>query len=248
MRLTLNSLREVVQKELDREPGQSTFESLINEAGEAWVNMFEWAYLRQRSQRLTLEAGVESYRLGLGVRSVSTLYRPDTYYRPIDVVDFTTWTAEKERYFAGLTRLYDPLATVHWDTREGDTEPRLYLSLFPATNAEDVVFEYEAGWLPLDDSDDVADIPGPLAQSFREFLRRYASARETDKTTVDQVLASFMQGPQGLIARRSSNEHTGQIHPGDGAVGARYRRMKRHAGGQPGTYGAFSHIDYLRYR
>lgn len=248
MRLTLDSLRELVQRELDREPGQSTFESLINEAGEAWVNLFEWPYLRQRSQRLQLEAGVESYRLGLGVRSISTLYRPDTVYRPIRIVDFTTWTEQKERYLAGLTRLCDPLATVHWDTREGDDEPRLYLSVYPATNTEEVVYEYEGGWLPLDESGDVADIPGPLVQSFREFLRRYASARETDKVTVDQVLDSFMRGPQGMLARRVANEHSGQICPGPGAAGERYQRIK--AQGRVGSagYGAFSKLDYLRFR
>jgi hypothetical protein len=122
------------------------------------------------------------------------------------------------------------------------------LSIYPTTVSEDVVFEYEAGWLPLDRSDDVADIPGPLAQSFREFLRRYASARETDKASVDQVLDSFMRGPQGMLAKRVSNEHTGAVIPGDGAAGAHYRRLKSRSGKRSGHYGVFSHIDYLRYR
>ena len=251
MRLTLEALRLVVRKELDRDPGQSTYESLINEAGEAWVNLFEWPYLRERSQRLELIAGTETYKLGPGVRSVNTLYRPETVYQPIQLIDFARWTMERERYLSGITRLYDPLATVVWDQEPDDAAPCLYLKVYPATRTEAVVFEYEAGWLPLDKSQDVADIPAPLTQSFIEFLRRYTLARETDKATVDSVLGSFMQGPQGVIARRASTSHTGEIVPAPGAAGEIYNRRKALRGlygRRASGYGPFCQLDYLRFR
>lgn len=250
MKLTLANLSEIVFQELGRDPGRSTMEALINEGGEAWVNLCEWFYLSERTAEIHVETGVESYRLGLGIRDLhSTLYRPDTSYRPITIVDHETYTAEREYWLSNQTRQYDPLASVRWDTQEDDDRPRLYLSLFPATLTERLVYRFRAGWLPLDEQDDVADIPPPMVQPFKQWIRRYAMAREFDGMGVEQSTAEFMASPTYALAKRADARHRGEPVPAKGGAGERYDRIRaaRRLGLGLG-YGPFSRLDYLRFR
>lgn len=249
MKLTLANLSEVVDKELGREPGRSTMESLINEAGEAWVNAHDWFYLKERSGELTLVAETEDYKLPAGLRSLmNTLYRPDSLYLPIPVIDFESFTVERERYLSSTYRTTNPVAVVRWDTKTGDDRPGLYLSVYPASLAERVVYRYHAGWLPLDEQADVADIPAPLVQPFTEWVRRYAMAREFDDSSMDRVVLEFFAGPTGAMAKLADARHRGTPIPAPGGAGDRYNRIRaRRRMGAMG-FGSFTHCDYLRLR
>lgn len=249
MRLTLANLSETVFQELGRDPARSTMEALINEAGEAWVNLAEWFYLSERTGELTLTPGTEQYQLALGVRDLHReLYRPDTWYPRLQIVDHETFTMERERYLGDTFRQFDPLVTVGWDTQSTDDRPRLYLSVYPATLSERVVYRYRAGWLPLDQQEDVADIPAPLVQPFLEWVRRYAMAREFDAVGMDQMAAQFMAGPTGVMAKRADARHRGRPIPARGGAGDRYVRIKAaRRFGVGAAYGPFSRLDHLRF-
>ena len=250
MKLTLANLAEAVFQELGRDPGRSTMEALINEAGEAWVNLAEWFYLKERSSEIQLVAGTETYQLSPGVQDLHReLYRPDVYYQPIQIVDHETYLAEKDRYLSANFRLYNPLAGVWWDTKEGDDRPRLYLNIYPTDLGERVTYRYRAGWLPLDEQDDVADIPAPLVQPFVEWVRRYAVARGVDGVGMDQMVAQFMAGPTGVMAKRADARHRGQPIAARGGAGERYARLRAKRNViSSGSYGPFSRLEYLSYR
>lgn len=226
MKLTLASLKETVQEELGRGPARSTSEALVNEAGEAWVNAHEWRYLRDRSQDLNIEVGVESYRLGLGVRSVEAVYRPDSHYCEVPIIDFAAFEGERQQFLARSQYLQDPIGTVRWDTKEGDERPRLYLELFPIEFAERFVIRFHAGWLPLDEMEDVADIPGPLSTAFLHWLRMYANHREFPDQYGLGALDTLMRSNVFRKAMSIDGEAAGRIIPAPGGAGAYYNRHR----------------------
>lgn len=192
-RLTLDDLALAVRNEVGRDPSRSTVEALINEAGESWANIHSWAYLRDRSQELELTAGVESYRLGLGVRTVTDIHRPNSTQWKIRLVDYDYWQAERYEWNAQLGRNFKPIATLRYGQEEGDLEPRLYLDIFPVQATETVRIVFQAGWVPLNNRSDVADIPGPLVPSFREWVRMYALTREKPEQYPPGSLDQFIQ-------------------------------------------------------
>lgn len=192
-RLTLDDLALVVREELGRDPSRSTAEALVNEAGESWVNAHSWGYLRNRSQDLAVTAGVESYQLGLGVHAIIDIHRPETPYRDVHLVDFDAWTREKYRYLSDTIWSYEPLATTVFDTRDGDEQPRLYLDVFPVRSTETWRIVYEAGWVPMTDGGDQADLPYFLVPPFREWVRMYALSREKPEQYPMGALDGFMQ-------------------------------------------------------
>lgn len=233
MNLTLGSLASDLISDLGRTPGRSTVEALINEAGEAWVNGHSWIYLRDRTQTINLVAGTEDYQLSLGVRAVNTvLYRPDSIWAPIPVMDYDTFIRERERYLSSVALNFTPIATVRWGTHSRDAGPRLYLQVYPATTVETVVVRYQAGWLPLNESHEVADIPPPMTHGFREWVRRYAQGREKQpQTNVDAAWVSFFNGPIGLSAKKADSSHVGRIIASPGGAGTRYARSKARRAG-----------------
>jgi len=210
MKLTLASLADVVRQELGRDPSRSSVEALVNEAGEAWANAHNWVYLRDRSQDILTEAGVDAYKLGLGVRSVTKVHRPDSAFRPIPLVDFDYFESERSRFFSAPRYQNEPIATLQWSQEPDDDRPRLYLRLFTGTIAERLRVTYHAGWLPLDGSGDVADVPPPLTQPFVQWLRLYAHSREKPELYPLGSLEAYKASPAMLEARRID----GQIHNG----------------------------------
>lgn len=236
MVLTLATLAEEVRQELGRTPARSTSEALVNEAGEAWVNAHSWKYLRDRRQEISLVVGTEDYRLALGVRDVrGVLHRKNSVWHPIPLIDYESFTTERERFLSEVNNTFTPLATLRWDTLDGDTQPRLYLQVYPATLTETVQVQYQAGWLPLDLADDVADIPPPLEQPFKEWVRRYALGREKMPSfSTDAALQTFFGGPAGYRAKTVDAQHVNRIVPAPGAVGARMARSRARRDGFAG--------------
>ena len=226
MRLTLRSARDTIIEELGRTPSRGTVESLVNEAGERWVNAVNWRYLRQRTLEITTQPGVEDYPLGAGVQSIAkVLYRPDTIWCPIQLREFSAFVAERERFLAGIERPFNPFATTVWDVKPGDEERRLYLRIFPAGIAERIVVEYRAGWLPMDEEDDAADLPGPLVVHFRDWLRIYALHREFPERFPIGTLDAFMQSASFVDAKRQDAETVGRLMPSPGRAGENYNRL-----------------------
>lgn len=227
MKLTLDSLRDAVGNELRRTPSRSTIEELVNEAGEAWVNSHSWVYLRDRSQVLELQAEVELYRLGLGVRSVRSIDRVNNPYGPIPIVDFDFLERERNTFQAEARRVRDPIAALQWSQQADDDRPRLYLHVFPAEETESATLIYEAGWLPLDKSDDVADVPPSLGVHFRDWVRFYAMMREFPDKYPPGALDAFRQQHSYQTALKVDGKIHRRIIPAEGGAGERYRRIQQ---------------------
>lgn len=235
MKLDLASLRKIVREELGRDPGKSTYEDLINEAGEAWVNAAEWSYLRDRFLDLDVTSEVESYRLKLGVRSVIRILRPDSIYsREVVLLDYDAFEAERSRYFARQGRQFNPIAATVHDQREGDDRKRVYLELFPVTITERLRIIVEAGWLPLDNSEDVADLPGSVATAFRGWLRTYALHREKPELYPMGTLEQFRQTGAWVDARRADASLSPKVYQRSSLTERNYQRSK--ARGHFGLY------------
>lgn len=227
MQLTLENACRVVREELGRDPAKSSVEALVNEAGERWVSAENWRYLRNRTESLTLEAGVEDYPLGAGVQSIGRiLHRPDSVWAPLELLEFSEFTAYRERYLAGVSNPFNPVATTVWDVKEGDDHKKLYLRIFPARVSERVVVEYRGGWVPMDESDDVADLPPPLVVHFRDWLRIYALHREFPQAHPIGTLDAYMQSASFMEAQRQDAESVGRIMPRCGKIGENYNRTK----------------------
>ncbi|MEL6716828.1 MAG: hypothetical protein AAFP86_23830, partial [Planctomycetota bacterium] len=231
MKLTLDSLSSIVREQLGKLPSLSSMEALVNEAGESWVDAHSWVYLRDRSQALELTAGVESYRLGLGVRSINSIDRPSSQYGPIPLVDFDRLERERNSYYGERARRHDPIATLRWDTREGDDRPRLYLEVWPSETTERANVIYQAGWLPLDKKAEVADVPPPLATSFVKWLRLYAQHREVPDEYPMGTMDAFKQGADFMAAKRIDGQVHKRIIPGPGGAQAYYGRKRRRSRG-----------------
>lgn len=225
MQTTLKALTEEVRQELGRDPSRSSAEDLINEAGARWVNAHRWSYLRQRTQEIALQSGTESYRLGAGVRSVGdTLHRPNTTWAPLRVVTFDEYTRFRERFLAGIERPFHPLAATSWDVKEGDKRRTLYLHVFPTGLTETVVAQLDVGWVPLDDLDDVADVPPPLVPFFIEWVRMYAQHREQPEVG---YYGQFVTGPSFMDAKRLDSQHSGAIRMRPGRAGRYYNEARQ---------------------
>lgn len=236
MVLTLATLSEEVRQELGRTPSRSTLEALVNEAGEAWVNAHPWLYLTDRRQEVSLVVDQEDYQLNLGVRNVNgVLHRKNSVWQPIPIIDYEAFLTERERFLSEIQNTFTPWATLRWDTKTGDTQPRLYLQVYPATLTETVQVQYQAGWLPLNLAEDVADITPPLEQPFKEWVRRYALGREKTPTySTDAAVQSFFNGPAGYRAKTVDAQHAGMAVPAPGAVGARMNRKRARRDGFSG--------------
>lgn len=233
-RVTLDDLALVVRNEVGRDPSRSTLEALINEAGESWANLHSWAYLRDRSQELELTSGVERYKLGLGVRTVTEIHRPNSSQWKIHLVDFDYWQAERYEWSAELSRSFRPIATLRWDQLTDDLEPRLYLDIFPVTETETVRIVFQAGWVPLTNGSDVADLPGPLVPAFREWLRMYALTREKPEQYPPGTLDQFMRSRAIMDAMRVDGGVNKGIVPV--LTGAGLRHAQKRAMGRGGFY------------
>ena len=240
MKLTLASLSQAVHEELGRDPSRSSMEALVNEAGEAWVNAWNWTYLRDRSQDIQTEAGVESYKLGLGVRNLSAIHRPTTAWPPVELVDFDHYESMRSSFFGEQLRSFTPIATLQYGQQADDDRPRLYLLIFPATLAERLVVVFQAGWVPLDEADDVADIPGPLAQPFLQWVRLYANSREFPERYPMGVLDAYKASPAFREAARVDGALHKTIIPRLTGAGAIYARKRA------GRAGFYTRSDYLR--
>lgn len=226
MLLTLARLRSDLREEIGRDPARSSMEQLVNEAGEAWVNAHGWRYLRDRSMELQAEAGTESYKLSAGIRSIESIDRPDTHYTRIPVIDFETWNGEVNRFLSRSQYLQDPIATTRWDARQGDLGPALYLEIFPVTFTERLVVTFHAGWLPLDDEGDVADIPPPLTTAFLHFARMYAMMREFPDAAPLQSLDAILATNVLRRAMSVDGESNGRIVKSEGGAGFYYNRHR----------------------
>jgi hypothetical protein len=225
--LTLRDARDVIREELGRDPAKGTVEALVNEAGERWVNAENWRYLRHRTKEITLEPGVEDYPLGAGIQSIGrVLHRPDTVWAPLELLEFSAFTAHRERFLGGLERPFNPVATTVWDAKATDTGRTLYLRIFPTGIGERIVVEYRGGWLPLDELDDAADLPPPLVVHFRDWLRVYAMHREFPEQYPMGTLDAFMQSSSFVDAQRQDAETAGRIAVRKGAIGEHYGAMK----------------------
>lgn len=237
MDLSLRALGEVVRQELGRPPSRSTAETLINEAGVRWDNAHTWGYQRQRTLKVQLQPGVESYRLGAGVYAVGrVLHRPDTIWAPLPLVDFDAYTREKERYLAGIERPFHPLVTQTWDVREGDDRRYLYLHFFPTTLSEELTVEYVGSWVPLNEQDDTADIPLPLASHFVDWLRFYARTREFPENYPPGSLDQYKRTAAFMDAKTADALNNGRIVARQGRTGDYYQNMRQ--GRVPRVYDA----------
>lgn len=253
MLLTLASLVRVATQELGRTPAKSTAEELVNEAGEAWVNAHPWRYLRDRSQDINIVDGQNLYRLPLGVRSVGEfLLRPDSVYQPIPIVNYEAFISEKERWLSEVERQLTPIATTTFKrlpaaengdpSGKDDDRLRFYIELYPANFTERVVVTFNAGWLPLDNASDEADIPPHLSRGFTEWMRRFAMAREKPDTgPMDVAQLQFFEGPVGMEAKRVDGEGAGTIVPTLGGVGKRYWQKRCSASQRQ------DQLEHLRY-
>lgn len=240
MKLTLSSLADVVVGELRRDPARSSMEDLINEAGEAWANAASWVYLRDRAQDVEAIAGVDAYKLGLGVRNVTSIDRPTNTYGAATLVDFDAFERFRNQWNAETIAQQRLVATIQYSQREDDDRPRLYLLLFPAKITERLRIIYEAGWLPLNAATDVADVPGALAPHFRDWLRAYANHREKPEEYPMGFLDQFKRSQTFMAARKVDGKlHRGVIPRLTGA-GLRYER-KRQRGNGP----FYTASDYL---
>lgn len=240
MKLTLASLSQTVTDELGRDPSRSSMEALINEAGEAWVNAASWTYLRDRSQDIQATTGVGSYRLGLGVRNLMAVYRPDTAWRPLHLVDYDYFESQRSEFLGDVQWQHEPLVTLQYGQEEGDDRPRLYMRLFPATLNERLTVVYQAGWLPLDKLEDVADIPAPLGQPFVAWLRLFANTREFPERYPLGTLAQWKASPEFMEARRVDGSMHKGVVPRITGTGLYYARK------QLGRRGFYTRNDYLR--
>jgi hypothetical protein len=155
-------------------------------------------------------------------------------------VDFDYYESQRSSFLGATTRHYDPVATLQYDQAEGDDRPRLYLRLFPATITERLTAVYQAGWLPLNDSDDVADIPTPLTQPFATWLRLFANSREFPERFPLGTLDQWKASPGFTEARRVDGALHKGIIPRLTGAGLAYARKRR--GGQ----GFYTRNDYLR--
>lgn len=243
MQLTLASLTETVRQELGRTPARSTAEELVNEAGEAWVNLHEWRYLQAREGELSLVDGTSLYRLGKGVRAVNTsLRRPNSIDPPIPVLSQQDFFRFKRTWLSEISFQLRQIATTRWTQQEGDAQPYLYIELYPANLNETVYYTFDAGWLPLDNPSDQADIPGPLAHGFVTFIRSYAMAREKPQMgTVEQAAANFLAAPIGRSAMTIDGESDGEIIATPGGVGELYRGTRMRGKSYQDK------LDHLRY-
>ncbi len=104
------------------------------------------------------------------------------------------------------------------------------------TLTENVVAQVDAGWLPLDDLDDAADVPPPLVPHFFEWVRMYAMHREQPEVG---FMERYIAGMSFREAKRADSQHTGMIVPRGSRVGDKYRRLKRPA--TNGRYEAMRH-------
>lgn len=238
MRLTYPLLAEAVREELAREPSKQTMESLINEAGERWVSIHRWAYLRQAKIDIKLVSGTERYRLPGGVREVGDeLFRPNSIWRPIPVVSFDAFTAFRERYLAGIERPYEPLATTVREVQEGDDRPELYLYVFPSSITETVVTQVELGWFPVNAKSDEVYLPDHLGVYFLEFLRVYAMHREFPEQSRYEA---YMAGLDFREAKRHDARGSGQIQYRGGRASDRYHSQRHSV--RRARYDALRHI------
>lgn len=226
MLLTHERLQSIVHEELGRGPARSTYEQLINEAGEAWVNAHEWRYLRDRSQEIAAVAGVEEYAMGLGVRAVTALHRPDTVWPSIPIISFDGFERMRQQYLSRIERIQRPIANVRYDAREDDKAPRLYLSIYPVDFTERLVAQYNAGWLPLDGLQDVADIPPPLGTAFTEWLRGYADYQEYRSQRPPDTLDRMRAAHSFRAAKSVDGQASGPIAKQEGGAGAYYNRSR----------------------
>lgn len=217
--LTLRRLADVVFDALDRAPSSTnSIEFLVNEAGVAWCNAHEWGYLRRRRTELSLEPETTVYGLGEDLVTVESIIDPD-HQRYVPTLlprpEFELWKAE---YLAMTTTLW--VGTVY-DGAIGGV-PQKVLEMHPAPSTErGLIVIYTGTWSPVDDLDDVVDIPVQLEPAFTEWVRAWAVAREK-KAGMAEALTIVKQNPVVADAMQREGREVRAIPPRMGPVGAQF--------------------------
>ena len=190
--------------------GDSQFEpvEVVNLAGEDWVNIHTWQYLRRRSKSIDLVADQEYVDLGDEVRDIISMYPTNS------LTNHVQWTTTEE-----INRLR---TTVHgtysgyWaaqgfrkDATTGDLHQ--IAELWPTPSASSTAYFtlfHTSGWVRVTSDDDKVDLPDWLEPRFIQWCRAYAEGLE------DSDQGSVEQRQEGLLASQSFQRAMGR----DGAL------------------------------
>lgn len=147
----------------------------VNGVGRRWTSAHPWVYLKGRTASIPVILGQQVYPLPADLRRIKEVLDEHRWFPAVRMVDWGEWQTRDYQDYGALNGVY--LGAVNIQSTGGAPAPQLHLT--PAPPEETTLrVVYDAGWKPLADDGDVADVPSWAEESFLDLARAVALAFE----------------------------------------------------------------------
>ncbi|MEM6675605.1 MAG: hypothetical protein AAF726_22330 [Planctomycetota bacterium] len=164
----IDEARLALRSDLDPRLAEMDF---VNRVGRRWIGLHRWMYLQGRSFVVTTVAGQQTYTLPTDLSEVTAVYGEPGQVTPYEVVKMVSpeeWHAYDRQLLGGFFGRF--VGYIDYAVVDDVNVPRLQLTPVPQ-EGRTLRLVYRAGWRPLVQGEDVADVPIWGEEAFRDLTR-----------------------------------------------------------------------------